>query len=259
MPDLIELWLPLAAAADHPRLRPYGFAHLTALLVTFLIPILLRAYVLAGVPRPLTADITPRLARLRRPAQALGVILLISLPAKLAYTLLNYPRPWAEILPLQLCDLACIFVIIALFTYQQTCFEIAYYWGLAGTFQALVTPDLAFGFPHPYFFFFFISHAGIVAGALTLILAGGMRPTVRGGLTAFLALLGYAAFTLAVNFALGQNYGYTMGKPRNRSLMDFLWGWPFYIIQLALLAAFFFLLLYLPHAPFWRRKADPKD
>ena len=248
----------LLALQEEAGLRPYGPAHLTALVLTFALPLLLRTWVLAGLPRPLSADPAPRLARLRIPARILGAVLLITLPAKLCYTLIAHPQPWQEVLPLQLCDLACIFVIIALFTYRQTCFEIAYYWGLAGTLQALLTPDLAYGFPHPYFFFFFIGHAGIVAGALTLILAGGMRPTVKGGVTAFLAVLGYAACMVVINFALGVNYGYLIAKPQHHSIMDFLWDWPYYIAELTALAAFLFLLLYLPHAPFWKRKPPVK-
>jgi hypothetical integral membrane protein (TIGR02206 family) len=242
------LFLAAALNPDFPPLEPYGPAHLIVLALTFGLPILLRAWVNAG-----PAEI-PRLERLRWPARALGALILVTMPAKLIYTLSNFQKPWQEMLPLQLCDLAAIFIVIALFTYRQAFFELSYYWGLAGTFQALLTPDLAYGFPHPYFFFFFISHAGIVAGALTLIVAGGMRPSVRGGINAFIALLGYAACMVGVNYALGVNYGYLLAKPRNRSLMDFLWDWPFYIAQLAVLAAFFFLILYLPHAPFWRRK-----
>ena len=43
-------------------------------------------------------------------------------------------------LPMQLCDWALVATVIALTLRRQTCFELAYFWGLAGTVQALITP-----------------------------------------------------------------------------------------------------------------------
>src|SRR4030095_6539260 len=45
-------------------------------------------------------------------------------------------------LPMQLCDWALFAVAAALWFRWRTCFEVAYFWGLAGTFQALFTPAL---------------------------------------------------------------------------------------------------------------------
>lgn len=243
--------LPFAAIAPEeiPRMEPYGLAHILVLLLTVGIPLLLRWWVLAGA-----TTLAERQRRLRPVGITLAVILLGAMPTKLLFTLSYYPRPWQEILPLQLCDVAAVLIAIALLTYRQWAFELAYYWGLAGTLQALLTPDLAFGFPHPYFIFFFIGHAGIVVGALTLTLAGGMRPTVRGIWHAFAALLGYALAVYFINVQLDVNYGYLRAKPLSRSLLDLFWDWPFYIAQVLLVALVLFFLFYLPHAPFWRRR-----
>src|SRR5438132_907921 len=45
-------------------------------------------------------------------------------------------------LPLQLCDVAIFVAAAALWSRNQLLVEITYFWGLAGTLQALLTPDL---------------------------------------------------------------------------------------------------------------------
>ena len=54
---------------------------------------------------------------------------------------------WAEMLPFQLCDWAMFVIIVALINGRRSWFEIAYFWGIGGTLQAIITPNLPFGFP----------------------------------------------------------------------------------------------------------------
>src|SRR5579864_7980770 len=44
-------------------------------------------------------------------------------------------------LPLQLCDVAIFVAAVALWTRNRMSVEITYFWALAGTIQALLTPD----------------------------------------------------------------------------------------------------------------------
>ena len=53
----------------------------------------------------------------------------------------------ADALPMQLCDWAMFAVIAALVTLRRGVYEVAYFWGLAGTLQAILTPNLQSGFP----------------------------------------------------------------------------------------------------------------
>src|SRR5579864_7994728 len=50
-------------------------------------------------------------------------------------------------LPLQLCDVAIFVAAVALWTRRRIFVEITYFWALAGTIQALLTPDLPQHFP----------------------------------------------------------------------------------------------------------------
>jgi len=50
-------------------------------------------------------------------------------------------------LPLQLCDWAMAVIIVALWTGNRRWLEVAYFWGIGGTLQAIITPNLRYGFP----------------------------------------------------------------------------------------------------------------
>jgi uncharacterized membrane protein YwaF len=57
--------------------------------------------------------------------------------------------------------------------------ELIYFWGLAGTLQAVITPDLAVGFPHPMFFEYVVGHLGIVLAAVFLVVGLRLTPSTR--------------------------------------------------------------------------------
>ena len=92
------------------------------------------------------------------------------------YVNLGHTIPLDNILPFHLCDIAAFLAGFALLTPRPLVRELCYCWGLAGTLQALLTPNLPHLFPHPIFFSFFIHHGIIVITAAFLTLAEGWRP-----------------------------------------------------------------------------------
>lgn len=152
-------------------------------------------------------------------------------------------------LPLHMCDLAAIIAGFALITRHPLLCLLTYIWGLAATVQALLTPAITVGFPHPAFITFFVHHFSIVAAAFYLPLVMGWRigrPWWKGPLTAWLWGNLYLVFSLAVNKWLGTNFGFTAHKPVNPSLLDHMGPWPYYIFAMQGLAAVLFTLLALP-------------
>ncbi len=149
-------------------------------------------------------------------------------------------------LPMQLCDWAYTAVILALILRRQWIYEIAYFWGLAGTLQALITPDLAWDFPHQKFIQFFLIHAGIVMGVFYLTL--GLRFAPRPGSVWRVGLVSQLFFAAAMltNYLTGANYGYLMEKPQGGSILDYLGPWPWYLLGLELLGLISFLIYYSP-------------
>jgi hypothetical integral membrane protein (TIGR02206 family) len=157
----------------------------------------------------------------------------------------------AHALPMQLCDWAMFAVIGALVTLRRGVYEVAYFWGLAGTLQAILTPNLREGFPSLWFISFFVAHSGIVVGVLYLTAVEGLRP--RGWAIARVMLWSevYLGLALMVNSWTGANYGFLSHRPFGHSLLDYLSdNHGVYILEMNMLAVGFYLVLYLP---FWVR------
>ena len=162
----------------------------------------------------------------------------------------------AQSLPLQLCDVAIFIAAAALWTRNQLLVEVTYFWGLAGTLQALLTPDLPQHFPSYPYWQYYIAHGGVVAAALVLVV--GMRLHPRRWAVARVAALtvAYAAFVFGVDEITLSDYMYLRAKPPAATLLDVLGPWPVYILFAALIALALFALL---DAPFRiRRKGAPR-
>jgi len=148
------------------------------------------------------------------------------------------------ILPLHLCDFALLFLVWSLFTKNTWTGEIAFFWGLAGSFQAVLTPDLREGFPSFPWASFFFGHCGVVLGAVYLLARSYTKVTVVSVWRAWLFTNLYALVIGFVNWRLGTNFGYLARKPEHPSLLDYLGPWPYYIFWAELVALGLFFLCY---------------
>lgn len=151
-------------------------------------------------------------------------------------------------LPFHYCDFAAFAGAAALWTRGQWPSEICYFFGLAGTFQGLVTPALQKDFPDPAFFVFFLNHGLVVVTSLYVVLGLRVRPLPGAVWRAMAAMVAYAAFAGAVNAVLGANFGFLCEKSPNPSLLDHLGPWPWYVASLFFVGLVLYSLLYLP---FW--------
>jgi len=182
-------------------------------------------------------------------ARALGAFLL-------GYVLAAYTRSgmiggfsWQESLPLHLCNWVLAACVITLFRPTPLLSEIAYFWGLAGTLQALITPDLREGFPSWAFFQFFWGHGGIFLAIIFDIVARDFRPRRGSVLRMFAAINFYALVAGVIDFLFGLNYGYLRHGPFQPSLIDHLGPWPWYILSMEIIVLASFWALDLP----WKR------
>jgi hypothetical integral membrane protein (TIGR02206 family) len=157
----------------------------------------------------------------------------------------------ASALPLQLCDAAIFVAAAALILRKQLLVEVTYFWGLAGTIQAVITPDLPQHFPTFPFFQYYVAHGGIVAAALFLVVGLGQWPRRDAVLRVAGITIVYALLVGAIDAATGANYMYLRSKPASASLLDLLGPWPVYIAWASLVGAALLLIL---DAPFrWLR------
>ena len=140
---------------------------------------------------------------------------------------------WQNALPFQLCDWAMFAIIVALLTGRERWLEVAYFWGIGGTLQAILTPDLRHAFPDVRFFSFFIAHSGIVVGDRVYDGHARFRPHFSSIWRTFAWSEVYFVVTIIVDLITGVNYGYLLHKPEEASLLDFLSdNWPLYLLQM---------------------------
>lgn len=155
-------------------------------------------------------------------------------------------------LPLWLCDWVYLLAIFNLSWPTQVGVEVAYFWAMAGTLQALVTPDLSQGFPTLLYFLFFIGHGLIMAAVFLEVGAAESAPRPVGVLYAWVALVGYTAVVMGLDKLFGWDYGFMLYKPHVHTLLDYLGPWPYYILSGLTVGLVLFWLAYLPWVPLRR-------
>jgi hypothetical integral membrane protein (TIGR02206 family) len=155
-------------------------------------------------------------------------------------------------LPFELSDAAVIAAVIALWTRRPLACELAWFWGMTGALAALITPDLSHGFPHFFYWSYFIRHAGIVVAGALLVLGLGLFPRSGAVGRVYLLTAGFAALAGFASLLTGGNYMFLREKPSAASPLDLMGPWPWYIASGALLASMLFVAL---DAPFRRARA----
>ncbi len=219
--------------------RAYSAEHLIVIFLTITLPFVLAAFV----------------RRMHSPKVERAIILAI-----LSGLVANYccymifvrylqDLTWQEMLPMQLCDWAMVVIMIALWSGNRFWFEVAYFWGIGGTLQAILTPNLRYGFPDLRFISFFVAHSGIIIGVVFLMLTRRLRPYPISIVRVFLWSEVYFVCAIIVDQLTGVNYGFLLHKPEAFSLLSYLSdSHLIYLLQFHLLALVFFILLYVPFA-----------
>ncbi len=221
---------------------PFGASHLLAIAVILVISV--------GLP-----------LSLRRLGASETLIGRIGIVAAIFAAVHELGKTWAWVaiwdqrlidgLPLHICGAGLYLTSVLLVWRPQWVYEVVYFWGLAGALQALLTPELPYGFSHPFTISFFISHGMILFGLFYATLAFRMRPTWSSIPRAFAITLFFAFIIVApLNMLLDTNYMYLRGKPTTGSVLDLFGPWPWYIAGTAGFTLASYVFYYLP---FWVR------
>jgi hypothetical integral membrane protein (TIGR02206 family) len=88
-------------------------------------------------------------------------------------------------------------------TRKQLVYDILLFWVFAGTFQAILTPELKNGFPHIHFLYFWIVHRGLIITMFYATFLYKMRPNLKSTLRSFITIQGYFIFALFINKLTG--------------------------------------------------------
>jgi len=222
-----------------PEFQPYGLPHLTVIFLTVVLPFSLAAMVRCTKSQWLVRMII----------RILSILLILNYVAYLVFIRSRGVVDWQDMLPMQMCDWGMVVVIVAMWTGSQRWFEVAYFWGIGGTLQAVLTPTLSYGFPDWRFISFFTSHCGIIIGVVFLMLTRRYRPYPMSIVRVWLWTEFYFVVTLVVDELTGFNYGFLLHKPEAFSILSFLSdSRPLYLVEMHGVALLFFLGLYAPFA-----------
>jgi hypothetical integral membrane protein (TIGR02206 family) len=162
------------------------------------------------------------------------------------YVLANHSWSVAFSLPVQLCDVGGFVAAAALVWRQVLLVEVAYFWGLGGTLQALLTPDLHDHFPSFPYLQFYATHDLVVLAALFLVIGLGLHPHAGAVRRIFLLTLGFAAAVGLIDLVTGGNYMYLRQLPAQGSLLSLMGPWPWYVVLGVVLALIVLTILDLP-------------
>lgn len=162
----------------------------------------------------------------------------------------------ARSLPLHVCDITSLLAGVVLLWPRRSLRGLLYFWGIGMSFQAIVTPEIAFEPDSVWFWIFWLAHAGIIGIAVYDIVARGFRPTWRDFRLSVLVGLAYLAVVFTINVMFSFNYGYVgNAMPGEASIVDVLGPWPLRVVWMSLLVISVMAVLMLPWH-FARRQAS---
>ena len=210
----------------------WSAAHLVALAATFLVA----AALVLGARRRGDAFALP--AR-----RVLALLLLAGFAGEqLTYALRG---DWSvELnLPFQLTDAVTLVAAAALWRPAPLLVELAYFWALSASLQAVITPGLGHDFPDLLYFTYFATHSGAVAAACLLVFGARRAPRPGAIPRVYAITAAFAVCAALATLATGGNYMFLRRKPGQESLLDVMGPWPVYIVTAAVLALALFAAL----------------
>ncbi len=214
--------------------------HLIALFLVLLLSI--------SIPIGLKHYASERLKRIF--SVSLGVFMIIYGTAKPFIGVFIMNEAWEIWLPLHMCQIANFIIGIALINGKRgLAFEVIYFWTFAGASMAMLTPDLAWGWPDLNYQMYMLTHWILLMGALYFTVVEGHRPTVPSIWRVFKISFYAMLVVLPLNYIIGgeANYFYLRFRPLAGSLMDILPAPPFHIPFVMILGYLFFWVVYTPY------------
>lgn len=161
-----------------------------------------------------------------------------------------------EDLPLQLCNILPLLVTLGLYFRSRLILSVTFFWILAGTAQANITPTLLNTFPHYEAIRYWTIHVGLPVIAVYVYYVLGFRFRIKDAVRSALALNVLAAVIYPINCLLDSNYLYLIGKPPGTTIYNLLGPWPWYIMNIEFLMLVLFSLVLVPFYIYERIKGE---
>jgi hypothetical integral membrane protein (TIGR02206 family) len=148
-------------------------------------------------------------------------------------------------LPLQLCDLAWMVAVVALWTRRRVPTALIYFWAPLNV-QAILTPALASPFPEARYLMFWFMHFSAIWAAVYLTFGLRVPITWRSYRCTVAITAGWMVVVMTFNALVGTNYGFLNRKPETATALDLLGPWPYYVVAEVLLVAGVWALMTWP-------------
>lgn len=166
---------------------------------------------------------------------------------RLSYLLLDGSFSAQLDLPFFLCRFMSLILPFVLFTRNRFMLGILYFWVLAGTINAVITPDLLFNFGHWEYNLYWVYHLMLIVSIVYAACVYKFKIKWRDYWNAVIATLVFTIFSGLANFLLKANYNYLSEKPEVASILDYMGPWPWYIAVVYVLMFLLFFLAFLPY------------
>jgi len=168
-----------------------------------------------------------------------------------------YHNTWdiGSTLPLEFCRMSAILSAIMLINKNYTLYEINYFWGLCGTTQALITPNIGnYDLPHFLYFQFFSYHGFVIIAVFYMTFVHKFRPAHKSIWKVAVISGIYTILIGFIDILTNGNYLYLRYKPTTETLIDYLGPWPWYIVSIGIVGLLSGYICYLPIAKKNRQK-----
>ena len=163
-------------------------------------------------------------------------------------------------LPITVCGWCVIFSSYMLVTKSQSLFDIAYFWLLAGTIFALITPTvITYTGPTRFRYYqFWLEHTLGYVAVFYMIFVHKLRPTFKSAVRSYVSLAVLAVVAYVANTVLGPGANYLfMAKPESTpSILDVLP--PNFALRLVIMAAAVSTMFFLSYLPWLIRDIKSK-
>lgn len=159
-------------------------------------------------------------------------------------------------LPLQLCSASTFIAIYLFLKSNQKAFYLLFFIGLLPPILSMVTPEMAYQFPHFRFLKYFLHHAAIAWSVLYFIVYEGYRVPRNAILTGFLMVNVLALPIFFLNLLLGTNFFYLANPTESKTILSFFGTGVNYYMNLEIAALIVFFVTYLPMGMLTKREKE---
>lgn len=160
------------------------------------------------------------------------------------------PNP-VDHLPISVCGWVAIFASYMLIGKSQTLFDICYFWALAGSIFALITPTvITYTGPTRFRYYqFWVEHLAAYVAIFYMIFVHKMRPNIKSFIRAYAGIIILAVIAYIANRLIGPGANYLfMARPEDTpSILDILPA--NFVVRILIMVSVItalFVIVYLP-------------